>query len=264
MAARRPAGPVRQKTCVIDLPDENVSRPARARPGSLRMAFQAEIRVTLNKQLGVDRSMGIMANSATFTQRLVLEHKRPRLLAMALRASLIQPRHRQSARRLHDVHPMRIMALDTIHFALEDRMMLRQMKLRVGFQVALEACLRFLAGIDNKFSPAATGSDMFAGRSVARFTALQARHVHLVGVQARVRTRRKRAADVRVTIQANLVANVSGPFNFWRNHEGAVRGARIHQQQKRASAKYEGASSQPTPLLHVRFPGCRFVLKIAI
>ena len=52
--------------------------------GGLRlgMAFQAEVRVALNQQLGINRAVGRMANSATLAQRLVFENERARLLTV--------------------------------------------------------------------------------------------------------------------------------------------------------------------------------------
>jgi len=74
---------------------------------------------------------------------------------------------------------MRIVALDAIHLAFKNRVMLRQMKFRAGFLVALEASLRVFAGIDDKFLKAApTGhGDVLAARTMAGFAAVLAGHV---------------------------------------------------------------------------------------
>src|SRR2546428_10744399 len=65
----------------------------------LRVTFQAQVGVALPQQFGVDRAVRRMTDGAALAQRFVLEHKRPGLLAMALRAILVQPRHRQSTAR---------------------------------------------------------------------------------------------------------------------------------------------------------------------
>ena len=54
------------------------------------MAFKAKIRVVLDQQLAIDRSMRVMTDRAAFAQGFMLEDKRARLLAMALRATLVQ------------------------------------------------------------------------------------------------------------------------------------------------------------------------------
>ena len=74
---------------VVRLPDVDLTR----RPGRLRVATETEVIVAVQEELGVDRTMRLMANRAAFAQGLVLEDHRARLLAMALRARLVQARH---------------------------------------------------------------------------------------------------------------------------------------------------------------------------
>src|SRR3954465_12374318 len=94
--------------------------------------------------------MGIVATRASFPKRGMFENERPRLLPMALRTSLIPPCHRETTRWLHDVHAMRVMALDATHLAFGNGMMLGQVEFGVNVEMALEAGLRVFSGIDDK------------------------------------------------------------------------------------------------------------------
>jgi hypothetical protein len=108
----------------------------------LRMAAQAEVGVGLRQHLAMSRPVRLMAGDAAVTQRLVLKDKSSRLLAVAGGALLVELRHGQPASRFHDVDPMRIMALNTGHSPLNDRVMLGQAEIRVNVDVAVEAGLR--------------------------------------------------------------------------------------------------------------------------
>src|SRR5437899_7160018 len=100
--------------------------------------------------------MWIVTDRAALAERGVLEDEGPGLFAMAFGAGLVQPPHGKSTLRLHDVLAVRIMALDAVHLAFGDGMMLGEMKLRLNFLVTLEARLGFLAGIDDELlAPAA-------------------------------------------------------------------------------------------------------------
>src|SRR5439155_501087 len=81
-----------------------------------------------SEQLGVDRAVRRVANRTALAERFVFEHERPGLLAMALRAGLVQPRHGQSAVRFHDVAAVRVVTLDAVHPVFNHRMMLRQVE----------------------------------------------------------------------------------------------------------------------------------------
>ena len=123
MAAGRPTSAVPDIPAVIDI--SNVETGTGARQPGLRMATEAEIRVSHREQLGIDRAMRIVACRAALAQRGMLKDEGPGLLTMTLTAGLVRPGHRISARRFHDVQTMRVMALDAIHLALRDRVMLR-------------------------------------------------------------------------------------------------------------------------------------------
>ena len=75
----------------------------------------------------------------------MLEDKWPGLVAMALRATFVLPRHGQPARRFHDVAAVRIMALHAVHVPFDNRMMLRQIKFGVDVEMTLKTGRRILA-----------------------------------------------------------------------------------------------------------------------
>ena len=163
----------------------------------------------------------------------MFENKRTGLLAMTLRAGFIQPRHGQSARRFHDVHAVRIVALDAIHFSLQHRMMLRKMKFRLHFQMALQTRLRVFAGIDDEFFKAAATAhgDVFAGRAVAGFASELAGHLAVFQMQPRVRAGGKGAGDVRVAVGAGLVADKGCAFDLQRRNRRAIRRGTGNEKQ---------------------------------
>src|ERR1700722_13126454 len=97
----------------------------------------------------------------------MLENEWLGLLAMTLPPFLIRGGHRQSARRLHDVHPVRIVALHAVHLPLEHRMMLRKVKSRLRLDMTLETGLGVLAGIDDKLPASAACGHVLARRAVA-------------------------------------------------------------------------------------------------
>lgn len=129
MAASAVTSPQHQIASVRDVADENFSRSQRAR--RLGVTFQTKIIVPLDKHLRIDRAVRLVASGAALAQRFVFERVRFGLLAVTLRAAFIEARHGQPAFRFHDVHSVRIVALDTIHLRFEDGMMLRQVKLGV-------------------------------------------------------------------------------------------------------------------------------------
>lgn len=104
----------------------------------LGVTLKAKIGVSLDQHLRIDGTMRIVANGAAFAHCRVLEDDWPGLLPVTLGAALVQACHRQPTRWFHNVHPVRIVALDAIHFALNDGMMLWEMEFRPGFRMTLE------------------------------------------------------------------------------------------------------------------------------
>lgn len=247
VAPGRPTRAASHETGVIQLPDHDLPR----RGLDLRMAFQAKVVVPFHEQLLVDRAVWIVASRAAFAQRLMLEREGPRLLAMALRARLIQLRHRQPARRLSDVAPVRVMAIHTVHAVFHDRMVVRQFEFGVNFEVTLIAACGVLARIDDELAPAPSGRDVFAARTVAGFAAREARPFQIVFVEAPVRTGGEDPRNVRVAIRARLVAHESRAFDFRRgNDRSGQRGTRTQNQARECQDGHGNGGAQPPALLN--------------
>ena len=97
----------------------------------LRMTPEAKVWVALGEHFAVDRPVRIMAGRATLPQGFVFKNDRARLLAVALRAAFVAARHRQAAGGLEDVSAVGIMALHTVHAALNHRMAIGKFEFRV-------------------------------------------------------------------------------------------------------------------------------------
>ena len=108
VASGGPTGAVANETGMIHV--ANVKARWGILTPRLRMAPQAEVRVTDGQELGVDGAVRIVASSASFAQRGVLKDKRPGLLSMALGARLVQARHGDTSGSFHNIQAMRIMA----------------------------------------------------------------------------------------------------------------------------------------------------------
>src|SRR5262245_14175953 len=87
-----PAGALSEEHGVVLVADKNLA----SEPLDLSVAFQAEVRIALNEELAIDGTMRGVADRAALAQGLVLEDKGARLLAVALRAGLVETRHGQA------------------------------------------------------------------------------------------------------------------------------------------------------------------------
>ena len=196
----------------------------------LRMTAQAKIGIIIEEQFLIDGTVGAMANRAAFPQGFMFKNKGPSLGLMTLGATLVLQGHRQPAGRLEDVAAMRIVAIHATHVAFNYRVMMRQIKFRLRIEVALEAGLRIFARVNDEFRRA-TGTDVFAARTVAGFATALARHRRVFKMQSGVRAGRKFPDDVRMTIGACMVADEMSAGNFQRcHHQGWSR--RTRNQKK--------------------------------
>lgn len=248
VAAGRPARPYPHELAVRDFADVNF--PARkTRPLDLRVAAETQIRVALDKHLAIDRTVRVVANGATFAHRLVLEDKWPRLVAMALRAAFVVTRHGESARRFENVAAMRVVALNAIHAAFDYGMALRQIEFSMSLEMTLETRRGIFAGIENK--PPARGLDVFAAGTMARFATRLPRHRRLFKMHPCVRACWKNPHDVRVAIEARLVANERRARNFRRRKDRALHcRTGIEQQHKKTRAQKNCSCRKPARASH--------------
>lgn len=228
VTTRAPTRPQREIIRVVYLADKNPATRSR----HLRMTLEAKIIVRLDQHLRVDRAVRIVTNDATFAHRLMFKDKRPGLIAMASGTGLIESRQPQPAGGFHDVVSMRIVTLDTIHFAFDHRMMLWQRKLRMRFEVALETGRSILARIQDE-PPATTADfDVFAARTVAGFAAALADACVGRELHPGVRTGGENADVVGVALKTGFVADVIGPRNGRAHHDRSGRGgAGVHRAQ---------------------------------
>ena len=194
----------------------------------LEMAAEAEIGVTGDEHPLIDRTVWIMAGNAAFLHRTVLEDKRTFLGRVALRASLVLAFH-GSARAFDGVTLVDVMAIDTRDFAGQHRMGVGEAELTALFQMALEAGLRGLAGIDDG-ALAATGLDVNRTGTVAGFATDVGPLVILQG-QLGMAGRTEMLDLVFVAIGALVGADESGAGHVRRGNDRAVDHDAAHQDQ---------------------------------
>lgn len=216
----------------------------------LRVALEAKIIVALGEHLGIDRAVGAVTNRAALTHRFVLEDERLDLIAMTLCAGLIESRHGEATGGLHDVRAVRVMALDATHFAFEDGMMLREVELGVGFDVAIQTARRVLAWIENKFSPPAAAGDVQAAGAVTSFAAARAHFGVWDEMHPRVRTGGELPDVIGMARQAGLVADVIGARNFGGDDDlarnGGTRVERHGEYGKKRCDQQRGHATPPS------------------
>jgi hypothetical protein len=174
MTASRPACSHLQKSRVVGVSDIKMAgRDVGALV--LRVAAQAKIGVVINEHFLVDGAVRVVADGATFVHGFVFEDERPRLVLMALRATLVLPGHCQASSRFKDIAAMRIVAVHAVHVTFNDRMMLGQIEFALHIEMTLKAGVGLFAGIDDELCFAA-GPDVLAAGSMTGFTAAGAGH----------------------------------------------------------------------------------------
>lgn len=245
VAAGGPAGTAADEGGVIDLSDDELTG-ADAGPLHLRVAAQAKVGIGLDEHLVVHGAVRLMAGSATLAHGVVLEDDAARLFAMAGGALLVDFSHDQPARWLHDVASMRVMALDAVHPAFADRMVLGQVELGLDVKVAIEAGGRLEAGIDDELAASAACGDMLAAWAVAGFTTTErergtGRAVIGCGfdMQACMWRRGEGAGVLGVTFGAGGIAHYGGAVDWRRGDEMSIQtraGAEDDEGERREPA----------------------------
>jgi hypothetical protein len=174
------------------------------------------------------------------------------LLAVAWGATFIHARHGQPSRRFHNIHAMRIVALDAVHFALGDRVVLRQMEFPFCVRMALETGCGILAGVDDEFGATAPLGHMLAAGSVARLAPGLAEPLPTGQMQTGMRAGWKGAGDAFVATCAGPVADKRDAFNLQGNHDDATRrGTRLHEDSKYGGARRECERRQTPEVFRV-------------
>lgn len=150
MASRAPAGAAGQECGVIAPADKQLAR----RELLLEVTLQTEVLVALREQFLIHAAMRRVAGGATLANCLMLENERPALGNMAFRARL-HFRGQGEPAALDRVALVRVVAIAARDFALQNRMMMRQVETAFHIQVALKTCFRRFAGVQNGIAGAA-------------------------------------------------------------------------------------------------------------
>ncbi len=160
-----------------------------------------------------------MTGRAAFAQSFMLEHDTLRLRTMATRALFIQTRHCESARGLHHVAAVRVVALHAVHLPFTHRMMLRKIELSMNFEMTRETRLRIASRIHNEFFTLATDCDVFTSGTVTRFASRTAGHLRSVNVQPRVWSGGEDACVLGMAVGARGIPDKRGTGNIrrWRD-----------------------------------------------
>src|ERR1051326_3909810 len=176
VATGGPARALRQTRGVIAVADEDAA-VARL---LLEMAFQAERRIALVQHPLVHRAVRRMATDAAFAERFVLEDERPALRSVTLETGFVVAEQRGSAtlERLRQVGSATfdgvafvwVVTISTTDLALQDGMVMRQLKCRAHFGMALETGRGRLSRIHD-LGAFAAALYMQTSRAVARFAA---------------------------------------------------------------------------------------------
>lgn len=233
VTAGAPASPLVQVRRMLDLTDKDMA----GLTGRLvlGMAAQAEVGVGRHEHLPVYRAVRVVAGGAALAHGFMLENERLGLFAMALRAIFVEARHGQPTRRLEDIAAMRIVALHAVHAAFDDRVVLGQVELGVGFQMAFKAGGRIFARVNDEFAPPAARRNVFAAWAMAGFAPRLAGQFGLIQMNPGVGAGRKDLDHAGVAIQAGLISHIGCAGDVGRSQGRARdRGAGNEQQPERA------------------------------
>jgi hypothetical protein len=113
---------------------------------------------------------------------------------------------------------MRLVAFNAVHMALNYRMMLWHSKFCFRLQMTLKTRRRIFAGVHNELPSPATRFHMLAPRPMTRFATSLALELCVFDVHTRMRARPKYPCDVRMTLRASSISDVSCSRNFRRRN----------------------------------------------
>lgn len=244
VTAGAPTAPEPEPDRVIEAPNENAVG-IRGIARSLGVAFQTQIVVALDEHRLVDRAVRVVTDRAAFAHGFVFKDEWLGLFAMTLGAGLIEPRHGEAAGGFHHVAPMRVVALHAIHFAFDDRMMLRQVEFGVGLEMTLKAGRCVLAGIDDELVAATANRDVLAAGTVAGLAPAFTLSGQTIEAQPRMRTGDKGVRVVGVTFETGAIADERRAFNGRRRKDGAFDGGTGNQRERAGEQGEHNPSVQP-------------------
>lgn len=223
-----------------DFPDINLD-PSRTRNRNLRVALETEIGIPLDQHLRVDRSVGIVTGGATLPQSLMLVDMHAALFPVTRCAGFVLTCHRETARRLEEIQPMGIMALNAAHLALGNGMVLRKMKLTSDLKMTFITSAGIRPRIGNESPTPAPRLNMKTARAMAGLAAMEIAAACLGNLDLRVPTHRKATRDIGMTVKTGLIPDESGSFNMGWNEDCAFNRTAGAQTEAPRSGQQETA-----------------------
>jgi hypothetical protein len=210
----------------------------------LRVTFEAEVQVALDKHFVGYGAMRVVADDAAFAERFVFVDEGAGLLAVAFGAGLIHAgeaglgTHAESRVMggFEDVGAVRVVALKAIHAMLQNGMVVGQFELRVDVEMAGEAGFGLTARIDDEFAATAAGIHVKTAGAVAGFATGGFGARRAFDVQASVRTGMKGAGEFAMTILARFAADEGCAFDF-RGSDGCALQAGTRNQDEAEEAR---------------------------
>ena len=207
-------------------------------PGTCAWHFRQRLESGWASILRFTEPCGLVASGAAFLHGFVFEDEVPGLFLMALGAGSVLPANSEVSVGAADVVSMWIVAVRTVHLLFEDRMVMGKLELRARGDVALQAGLGGLAGVDDlafELGASAAG-DVFASGTVARFATPVGGCVVPGEGDAGVNAAGKYLADLHMAGGAGLAADKGGSLNMRRWGEGGISraGARGDEEMDQA------------------------------
>ena len=230
----------------------------------LGMALETKIVVTLDKHLVRNRAVGLMTDGAAFAQGFMFVDDHARLFAMALCASFIEPsqaglRTRAKGcvmRSFEDIRAVWIVALHAIHPGFQDRMMVGQSELGLHVDMTIQASRWFPSRIDNELAATTAALHVQAPRPMTRLAAHGLGAWRTLQMESGMRTGRKDASQIRMAIDACLIADKRSSFNRWRGQHGVLKAGTGNQNNSEHACTRHNDGRQNAASLHAILRGC--------
>lgn len=164
VASSGPAGALLHADGVVRTADEEP-----AATDLLHVAFQAEIRIALGQQLGINGAVDLVTGRAAFAQGFMLEDRGATLSRVTAETHVVLGQEGSTAPSV-DGALVRRMTIGATHLALRHRMMIRQTELCAHIGVALEANRVFgPRRLDREPRAIAAGLRPATGEGIRRF-----------------------------------------------------------------------------------------------
>lgn len=235
-----PAGALGNTGSVIH---STIKEGAPARSLLLEVTSQTKIAAAFRQHAGIDRPMRLVANNASFPQRLVFVDEGAFLSRVTLEADVILGKN-TGAPRNDGVPLVGLMTINATHFARQHGMTVRKLELPPFVEMALKTGFRRLARINNvdlrHGIPPATGLDVLAARTMAGL-ATHSLGILAFGHQAGMSRRFEVFHSFLVARGARLGADKRRAGNLRRRHGQPIDG---HARNDHDSDQHGGEKHQ--------------------